>query len=90
MIDLKNDHLKGVNNYPLTFFESFPLMLNCDAKKIIADDDEDDVLEISMSHWEAAPITGTDREFPPAIACRKCKKMGHCANNFPEQEMKLC
>ena len=91
IIDLKNDYLKGVNNYPPTFVESFALMLNYDVKKIITDDyDEDDALELKMAQSEATIIPVANGESHLAITYRKCKNMGHRVNNCPDKQMQLC
>ena len=53
-------------------------MLNCDAKKIINDDDNgNDALEASVAQREDVPISGADGELCPTITCHKWKKMGH-------------
>ena len=66
-------------------------MLNYDTKKNFTDyDDYDDTLVIvNMAQREAAPIPGANRELHPSITCCKCKKMGHYANNYQEQETQV-
>ena len=84
-LELVNDCMKGMNNYPTTFSDCFALLLNhkSDKKRCspVPPNQEND---LNLAQRQVTPIAGTDGEMHPGITCNKCNKKGHCANKCPE------
>jgi len=86
-IELHNDFLKGVNNYPASLQEAFSLLFNHKkAKKPLPFKGKEDAPEkdgIVLAQKEVKPTPGIDTKLFPNMECLKCKQFGHYGNQCP-------